>query len=128
MVPVPPSEPRSSDDGLMVHRRWSEEREYLSQRTDSKLDFNGPRVLECAIGLKASEWRTIWFNDESSRAPYEAKFLKPRVPKDKDYSEGNGNGKQKKKTKSKKGADDDRKIKFEFKFEDEKDIDHKDQP
>ncbi|CAE6429297.1 unnamed protein product [Rhizoctonia solani] len=119
MVPTPPSEPGEFADGVMVCRRWSKKRKYLSQRVGSKLDFNGQQVLERAIGLKTTEWRTIWSNDDATKPPYEAEFLQPKVRKVKGDSEGNRDGKKKKKARSKRGPNGERMIRCEFKLEDE---------
>ncbi|CAE7191262.1 unnamed protein product [Rhizoctonia solani] len=82
MVPVPPSEPdeRNYRRHLMVYRQWSEKREYLPPRADA--DHNGPAVLDQLMGLKVSEWRTHWHNEDSLDSPYEAEFLEPGTQED----------------------------------------------
>ncbi|KDN40568.1 hypothetical protein RSAG8_08040, partial [Rhizoctonia solani AG-8 WAC10335] len=103
MVPTPPSESEKCKKAVMVYRLFSEKREYIAPR--AKVDMNGPKVLDRLIGLKVSEWRTIWYNENSSDPPYEAEFLKPKLPKDKNCSDGTGDGKQKKGMRSKKKVD-----------------------
>ncbi|KEP50736.1 hypothetical protein V565_074510 [Rhizoctonia solani 123E] len=80
VVPVPPSEPNYREDayGITIFRRRSR-RVYIPPRPDSSCDLTGRRILKKYIGLKVSMWRTLWFDEESCEAPYDAKFLKPRV-------------------------------------------------
>ncbi|CAE6469594.1 unnamed protein product [Rhizoctonia solani] len=45
------------------------------------------------IGLDVSRWRTLWFDEESYEAPYDAKFLKPKVRTERgDVNHKSGNG------------------------------------
>ncbi|CAE6456034.1 unnamed protein product [Rhizoctonia solani] len=92
MVPTPPPEPGKFGDGMMVYRQFSEKREYLPPL--AKVDFNGPKTLDRLIGLKVSEWRTIWFNEDSVDVPYEAEFLKPENPEDENQLNGLRDGKK----------------------------------
>ncbi|KDN40573.1 hypothetical protein RSAG8_08045, partial [Rhizoctonia solani AG-8 WAC10335] len=116
MVPTPPSESEKCDEGERLSRLFSEKREYIAPR--AKVDMNGPKVLDRLIGLKVSEWRTIWYNENSFDPPYEAEFLKPKPPKDKNYSGETGDGKQKKGTMSKKKADSDQEGQVRVQFAD----------
>ncbi|CUA68930.1 hypothetical protein RSOLAG22IIIB_13857 [Rhizoctonia solani] len=79
IVPVPPSEPDYKEDalGMMLVRRKQKKRAYIAQRLDSTCDLAGRKIIKQYFGLEVSVWKTLWFNEESSEAPYEAEFLKP---------------------------------------------------
>ncbi|CUA69197.1 hypothetical protein RSOLAG22IIIB_13935 [Rhizoctonia solani] len=79
IVPVPPSEPDYEEDalGMMLVRRKEKKRAYIAQRLDSTCDLAGRKIIKQYFGLEVSVWKTLWFNEESSEAPYEAEFLKP---------------------------------------------------
>ncbi|CAE6530058.1 hypothetical protein RSOLAG22IIIB_04618 [Rhizoctonia solani] len=85
-VPSPECTPGNLVFGLIVYRRYSEEREYLKPRRDSKIDMNGPLVLERLIGLKASKWKTVWYDSETPGAPHKAEFLSPTIEANETYS------------------------------------------
>ncbi|KEP50049.1 hypothetical protein V565_087440 [Rhizoctonia solani 123E] len=94
-VPVPPSEPnyREGAFSIMIFRRRHSRRAYIPPRPDSKCDLTGQRILKRYIGLDVSRWRTLWFDEESCEAPYDAKFLKPKVLTERgDVNHKSGNG------------------------------------
>ncbi|CAE7127383.1 unnamed protein product [Rhizoctonia solani] len=80
MVPPPASECVKCDSHLMIYRQCSEKREYLPPRVEA--DHNGPAVIDQLLGLKVSEWRTIWYNNDSHEPSYEAEFLEPGTRED----------------------------------------------
>ncbi|CAE6530719.1 unnamed protein product [Rhizoctonia solani] len=82
IVPVPPSDPGYTEDprALMLVRRTEPRRAYIAQRLDSRCDLYGRRLIKYLLGLEASEWRTMWYNEMSCTPPYETEFLKPGAP------------------------------------------------
>ncbi|KDN39215.1 hypothetical protein RSAG8_08986, partial [Rhizoctonia solani AG-8 WAC10335] len=80
LVPIPPSEPGYRDGllGIMLVRRNHSKPVYIPPRPDSKCDLAGQRIIKKLIGLEVSEWKTMWYNEESHEPPYEAQFLKPK--------------------------------------------------
>ncbi|EUC63827.1 hypothetical protein RSOL_430540, partial [Rhizoctonia solani AG-3 Rhs1AP] len=80
MVPSPESVPGQFAYGLMIYRISSEERKYIKPRADSRFDLKGQQVLKRLIGLKASEWKTIWYDAYTAGVPQEAQFLSPATP------------------------------------------------
>ncbi|EUC63775.1 hypothetical protein RSOL_429070 [Rhizoctonia solani AG-3 Rhs1AP] len=78
---------------IMIFRRRHSRRAYIPPRPDSKCDLTGRRILKRYIGLDVSRWRTLWFDEESYEAPYDAKFLKPKVRTERgDVNHKSGNG------------------------------------
>ncbi|KAG8745371.1 hypothetical protein FRC10_008230 [Ceratobasidium sp. 414] len=76
MVPIPVTEPQERTWGLMVYRRRDkQQRVYLPPRDESEVDQAGKQMLEELIGLKVSEWCTLWY-DAQSEDEY-AEFLVP---------------------------------------------------
>ncbi|CUA78027.1 hypothetical protein RSOLAG22IIIB_12989 [Rhizoctonia solani] len=81
VVPVPPSEQVEYGNiakTIMITRVIRKRHGYIAQRPDSLVDKMGQEILRNQIGLEVEEWRTMWYNKDSYKPPYEAEFLEPR--------------------------------------------------
>ncbi|KAL5639776.1 hypothetical protein ACGC1H_006375 [Rhizoctonia solani] len=63
----------------MLIRRSEPKRAYISPRPDSKCDLAGKEMIKLLLGLEVSEWKTMWYNENSHEPPYGARFLKPKT-------------------------------------------------
>ncbi|KAG8744227.1 hypothetical protein FRC10_010589 [Ceratobasidium sp. 414] len=68
MVPALKAEPREKLFALVIYRRRDKRtRTYLPPRDTIQADVDAKRLLEAAIGLTLSDWKTVWYDGKEHR-------------------------------------------------------------
>ncbi|KAG9084480.1 hypothetical protein FRC06_004068 [Ceratobasidium sp. 370] len=66
IIPALKAEPREKLYALVLYRRRDKRvRTYLPPRSTVQADLDAKRLLEAAIGLRLSDWKTIWYDGEA---------------------------------------------------------------